>query len=154
MFPAGSEKGQHERFKARSVLSANVNPTAPTSVADVADTGAGSAVRAASLWSLIILFPLKNSECLAVSFHTMSDNGKKDKSESTGVCLAVYLLLFGKKFENVFWGIGYTNDLGAPSTVTLSGGRVCGRMGRACPDLPTCIVLIQTKHHCWPNLAR
>lgn len=114
-FPASSEKGKHERVNTRSVLSENVNPTALTSVTDGTDTRASSAVDVSLLCSLIVLFPLKNSECLAVSFHTMSDNSWKDKSKSTEVCLAVYLLLFGKEFENVFWGVRYINDLGAPS---------------------------------------
>lgn len=112
MFPAGSKKGQHERFKARSVLSANVNPTAPTSVADGADTGAGSAVRAASLWSLIILFPPKNSECLAVSFHTMSDNGKKTNPNQQESALLSICFCLGKNLKMCF---------GVSGTQTTSG---------------------------------
>lgn len=114
MFPARSEKGKHEPVNTRSVPSVNVNPTGLTSITDGTDTGASSAVYVSLLCSLIILFPLKNSECLAFSFHTMLDGSRKDKSKWTEVCLAGCLLLFGKEFENLFWGIQYINDLGAP----------------------------------------
>lgn len=104
MFPARSEKGKHEHFNTRSVPLANVNPTVLTSVTDGTDTRASSAVYVSLLCSLIILFPLKNCECSAISFHATSDNSWKDKSKSTEVCLAVYLLLFGKEFEKCVLG--------------------------------------------------